>query len=190
VSKGPLIVLSGPSGSGKSTIVDYLLRQTGWPLRLSVSVTTRPPRGNEQEGIHYYFWDRERFFKERDADSFLEWADVYGNYYGTLRREIEPHREKGTGVLLDIDVKGWMQVKRQCPDAVSIFVRAPSLEVYEQRLRERGTDSEPVIQRRLQAAQAEESQRHEYQHEVVNDQLQATLENIHRIVKPLFERNE
>ncbi len=187
--KGPLIVLSGPSGSGKSTIVDYLLRQTGWPLRLSVSVTTRARRTVETEGIHYYYWDRERFLEELKAEAFLEWAEVYGNFYGTLRREVEPYREQGTGVILDIDVKGWKQVRGHCPDAVSIFVRAPSLAIYEQRLRERGTDSEASIQRRVQAAKDEEAQRHEYRHEVVNDQLQTTLNNIREIVKPLFERN-
>src|SRR5687767_6466434 len=121
---GPLIVLSGPSGSGKSTLIRRLLKEATAPLRLSVSVTTRQPRsGKEQEidGVQYHFWDRSRFEQEVAVGGFLEWADVFGNYYGTLRREVDPYREKGTGVILDIDVNGWAQVRQKCSDAVSIF---------------------------------------------------------------------
>ena len=109
--KGPLIILSGPAGSGKSTIIRRLLEDKTWPLRLSVSVTTRAPRPGEVEGVHYYFRARDFFEKEVAAGAFLEWADVFGNYYGTLKSEVEPYRVQGIGVLLDIDVNGWRQVR-------------------------------------------------------------------------------
>ena len=116
---GPLIILSGPSGSGKSTLIARLLAERTWPMRLSVSVTTRPPRKGEQDGVHYHYWTRERFRDEIERQGFLEWAEVFGNYYGTLKEEVEPYRRKGVGVLLDIDVNGWKQVKEHCPEAVS-----------------------------------------------------------------------
>src|SRR5437016_4600439 len=116
MTKGPLIILSGPSGSGKSTVIKRLLETTDLPLRLSVSATTRKVRKGEQEGVHYYFWTRPQFEAERDKGGFLEWAEVLGNYYGTLRREVEPYRQQGVGVILDIDVQGAAQVRRQCPD--------------------------------------------------------------------------
>src|SRR4051794_33025177 len=94
----PLIVLSGPSGVGKSTLVGGLLAERAWPLRLSVSATTRGRRPAEVDGVHYHFWDRDRFLRERDEGAFLEWAEVYGNLYGTLEREVTPHRQLGVGV--------------------------------------------------------------------------------------------
>src|SRR5688500_11674957 len=101
---GPLIIMSGPSGSGKSTLIARLLEERTWPLRLSVSATTRAPRAGERDGVHYHFWTRERFLREREANGFLESAEVFGNYYGTLRQEVEPYRAQGMGVLLDVDV--------------------------------------------------------------------------------------
>src|SRR5262245_38390903 len=116
--KGPLIILSGPSGSGKSTVIRNLLARGDLPLRLSVSVTTRPSRRGERDGVDYYFWPRERFEAEKGRGAFLEWAEVFGHYYGTLRREVEPYREQGVGVILDIDVQGASQVRGLCPEAV------------------------------------------------------------------------
>src|SRR5262245_30571835 len=139
MTKGPLIILSGPSGSGKSTIIARLLAAGDLRLRLSVSATTRPPRPGEKDGQPYYFWRPEQFEKELAAGGFLEWAKVVGNYYGTLLREVTPYREQGIGVLLDIDVQGWEQVRKSCPEAVSIFLKPPSQEVLEQRLRARST---------------------------------------------------
>src|SRR5262249_38397932 len=137
-AKGPLLILSGPSGVGKSTIIQRVLATRDLPLRLSVSVTTRPRRAQEVDGTHYYFWPRDRFEEEKRAGNFLEWAEVFGNCYGTLKREVETYRAQGTGVLLDIDVVGAAEVRRQCPDAVSVFLRAPSPQEYERRLRQRG----------------------------------------------------
>jgi guanylate kinase len=186
---GPLIIVSGPSGSGKTTLIDDLLAEKNWPLRLSVSATTRERRPNEIDGVHYHFWTREQFLQERQRGGFLEWAEVHGKLYGTLEREVRPFRAQGCGVILDIDTKGREQVKRSCPDAVSIFIHASSLAEYERRLRQRGTETEDQIQRRLRAAQSELARAPEYDHQVINDDLQAALGDLRAIVRPLFERN-
>ncbi|HYV35798.1 MAG TPA: guanylate kinase [Gemmataceae bacterium] len=186
----PLFILSGPSGSGKSTLLRRLLAEPEPPLRLSVSATTRQPRNKEQDGVHYHFWTRERFEGAVKADAFLEWADVFGNFYGTLRSEVEPFRQQGIGVFLDIDVQGAAQVRQNCPDAVTIFLRASSLEVYEQRLRGRGTETEAAIQRRLDGARRELARVGEYQYTVINDDLDTAVAELRAIVRRHFERNK
>jgi len=186
--QGPLIVVSGPSGCGKSTLIERMLDDQAFPLHLSVSVTTRQPRAGEVDGVHYFFWPRERFLKERDAGGFLEWADVFGNCYGTLRSQVEPYREQGRGVLLEIDVEGWRQVKEKCPEVVSIFVRTPSLADLEARLRRRRSETEQSIQRRLQGAAHELAKADQYDHQIINDDLDAALARLKAIVAPLLER--
>jgi len=188
MAKGPLIILSGPSASGKSSVIDRLLAAGDLRLRLSVSATTRPPRPGEKDGKDYYFWNPEQFDKELAADGFLEWAKVVGNSYGTLAREVAPYREQGIGVLLDIDVQGWEQVKRRCPDAVSIFLLPPSAEALEHRLRSRGTETEAAIQRRLEAARREMARAPEYDRCVVNDHLDTAVAQVRGIIEPLFDR--
>jgi guanylate kinase len=183
---GPLIIVSGPSGSGKSTLIRDLLQNAPWPLRLSVSVTTRPPRPGEQDGVAYHFWQRERFEQELGRAGFLEWAEVFGNYYGTLKREVAPYRAQGQGVLLEIDVQGREQVKRIHPEAVAVFIRTSSLETYEKRLRERGTESEAAIERRLKGARIELPRAAEYDHQVINDDFDQALAELRRIVNQLF----
>ncbi len=187
--RGPLIILSGTSGSGKSTLVAGLLACGQWPLRLSVSVTTRGPRPGEQDGVHYHFWTRERFQEEQRAGAFLEWAEVFGNGYGTLQREVEPYRQQGIGVLLEIDVQGWEKVRMRCPEAVSIFVRTRALATCEQRLRSRGTEQDASIHRRLQGAQAELARASEYDFQVINDVLDDALAQLRSIVERLFQRS-
>ena len=186
----PLIILSGPSGVGKSTVIDRLLAAGTPPLRLSVSATTRQRRPGEVDGVHYHFWTREHFEEEIKAGAFLEYATVFGgNYYGTLRREVEPYRAAGTGVLLDIDVQGAAQVCARCPDAVSIFLRTSSVETYEQRLRKRGTETEAAIQRRLQEARRELERAAEYQYQVINDDLETAVAEVRSIVARHYERD-
>lgn len=182
----PLIIVSGPSGCGKSTILRRVLEEGTWPLRLSVSVTTRKERINEQPGVHYHFWSMPDFLHARDAGRFLEWAEVHGNYYGTLENEVTPYREIGMGVFLDIDVQGREQVRKRCPDAVSIFIRTSHFETLEERLRKRHTESEPAIQKRLANARAELARAGEYDHQVINDDLETALASMRAILKPLF----
>jgi guanylate kinase len=185
---GPLIIVSGPSASGKSTLIAALLTERSWPLRLSVSATTRMRRPTEIDGVHYHFWSHPQFQQERERGGFLEWAEVHGNWYGTPAREVTPYRAQGIGVILDIDTKGREQVARQCPDAASIFLRTSSMAEYERRLRARGTETEEQIQRRLRAAEAEHARASEYNFEVINDDLPGALAQLRAIVGPLFER--
>jgi guanylate kinase len=183
---GPLIILSGPSGVGKSAVVQQLLARTDLPLHLAVSATTRPPRPGEVDGRHYYFWPRERFEHALAAGQFLEHAEVFGNLYGTLRSEVEPYRQRGCGVLLEIDVQGAAQIRRLYPEAVSIFLTAPSLDIYEQRLRGRHTDSEETIRRRLAGAAGELAHLPEYDYVVINDNLERTVAEVEDIIRRQF----
>ena len=186
MKRGPLIILSAPSGCGKSTVIRRLLQDRSLPLHLSVSATTRPPRPGEIDGIHYRFWTPERFRQERDRDGFLEWAEVYGNCYGTPRSEVTAYRDSGMGVLLDIDVQGAAQVRVCCPDGRSIFLLPPSLEELERRLRARGTESAASLQRRLTAAAAEMAHAGAYDYRVVNDDLDRAVAEVRALVGLFF----
>jgi guanylate kinase len=187
MKSAPLLVLSGPSGSGKSTLIAQLLKDQ-WPLRLSVSVTTRAPRPKEIPGVHYHYWNRDQFIEAKQRGEFLEWAEVHGNYYGTLASEVAPHREKGQGVILDVDVQGWQQVKERCPDLVSVFIQSSSPEEYERRLRRRGTETEETIRRRLQTALRELDFAPLYDHVIVNDDqhLERAYDQLRALVQSLF----
>jgi guanylate kinase len=185
--RGPLIVLSGPSGSGKSTVLSRLLAAGDLNARLSVSATTRSPRPGEVDGKQYHFWSRERFAKELEEGAFLEHAEVHGNSYGTLRREVEPYRERGLAVLMDIDVQGADQIRRQCGDVVTVFLRTSSLEAYADRLRKRGTEDEATIRRRVAAAERELARAREYNYVVVNDDLDAAVAQLRTIVQAHLE---
>jgi guanylate kinase len=186
----PLLILSGPSGSGKSTVLGRLLAERDPPLRLSVSATTRLPRAKEQDGVQYHFWTRTRFEDAVKVGDFLEWAEVYGNLYGTLRGEVEPFRQQGIGVVLDIDVQGAAQVRLKCPDAVTIFLRTSSMEAYEQRLRARGTETEEAIQRRLEGARRELKRIGEYQYVVINDDLDTAVGQLRALVRRHFQGSD
>jgi guanylate kinase len=178
----PVLILSGPSGSGKSTVIGRLLAAGDLPVRLSVSATTRPPRPGELDGVHYYFWTPERFAAEVAHGAFLEWAEVHGHRYGTLRSEVEPYQQAGQLVILDIDVQGAEQVRRQCPHHVSAFLRTSSLATYEERLRQRGTEDETAIRRRLETARRELARAGEYQYQVINDDLESAVAQLRAIV--------
>lgn len=174
--RGKLFVLSGPSGSGKSTLVARALAGGRLPVRLAVSATTRRPRPGEVEGIHYHFWTREQFDRAVDAGEFLEWEEVFGHKYGTLRQEVDPYLEKGVSVILEIDVKGAQRIKQLRPDAFLIFVRASSLEEYERRLRQRQTESDEEIGRRIAEAKREIAQSARYDAVIINDDLDRAAE--------------
>lgn len=170
MKRGPLIIVSGPSGSGKSTLIRRILQEGRLPLRLAVSATTRSPRPGEVNGVDYTFWTKERFEQELARGAFLEHATVHGNYYGTPRTEVDAYRETGTGVLLDIDVQGAEQVRRFYPDHVSIFVKLPRWEMYEERIRRRGSETDATVARRLETAKRELGLMDQYHHIIVNDE--------------------
>jgi guanylate kinase len=185
---GPLIILSGASGSGKSTMLGQVMKTTKLPLSVSVSATTRKPRPGEQDGVDYYFWTPDQFERAVKAGEFLEWAEVHGQRYGTLCREVDPLQQKGIGVILDIDVQGARTVRKQIPDAVTVFLRSSTFETYEERLRKRGTEDEPRIQARLATGRRELACADEYDFQVINDDLTDAVESFLAILRPLFER--
>jgi len=177
-----VVVISGPSGVGKSSFVQQLLLTQGLNLQYSVSATTRPRRAHETEGRDYFFLNREEFRRRIDAGEFVEWAEVHGEHYGTLRSEIERRLGAGRNVLLDIDVQGGKSVRRVYKDGVFIFVLPPSLQSLEERLRGRATDSDETIRLRLDNALREINLVSEYDYAVVNDDLRSALDRVASII--------
>lgn len=182
MKKGRLIIVSGPSGVGKGTVVKMLLERDP-SLRLSVSATTRPKRPGEEDGVHYYFMSHESFEKMIEEDRFLEYAQYVGNRYGTPKESVDKMLEAGHDVVLEIEVQGGMQVMKQRPDAISIFVVAPSFSVLEQRLRGRGDTDDDKILMRLQQARVEYFLAPYYKYIVVNDQLERTIADLQAILR-------
>jgi guanylate kinase len=174
-------IVSAPSGSGKSTLVNELFKVVRH-LDFSISYTTRPPRGSEQNGKEYFFVTKEEFEAMIAADEFLEYANVFGNYYGTARRFLRQAEASGNDLLLDIDVQGAAQIKKKLPEAVSIFILPPGREKLEWRLRNRGLDSEAVIRRRLDTARREIENYSNYHYILVNDQLEQATDELKAIV--------
>ena len=172
-----LTVLSGPSGVGKGTVVN-LLRQRHPELWLSVSATTRLPRPGEENGIHYFFHSQESFQQLIDQSGLLEWASFAGNSYGTPREPVEERLKSGVPVLLEIELEGARQVRQSFPEAFQVFLRPPSLQELEDRLRARGTDSEEAIQKRLARAKVELEAEPEFDAVVINDDLEQALEQL------------
>ena len=177
-----LYVISAPSGSGKSTLVRVLLREVA-NLRFSISYTTRQLRGQEKHGESYYFVTRDEFEERIANGEFLEWADVFGNYYGTNRAERQFALDAGCDLVLDIDVKGARQLKEKIPDAVTIFILPPSRAILEQRLRARGEDSEETIERRLREAADEIRNYHLYDYVLVNREVDESAKTLCSIVR-------
>src|ERR1700687_403308 len=174
-------IISAPSGSGKSTLVDRV-RQIVPGLRFSISYTTRAARGGEENGREYYFICRTEFEEMIRKDEFLEYADVFGNYYGTARRFLREAQEEGKDLLLDIDVQGAAQIKGKIRGAVSIFVLPPNRQELEKRLRTRSLDAEPVIQRRLVTASREIENYDKYDYILVNDRLEESIDALKSIL--------
>ncbi|MEO0949504.1 MAG: guanylate kinase [Cyanobacteria bacterium J06641_5] len=172
---GTLVVISGPSGVGKGTLVQALLERQP-QLHLSVSATTRAARAGETDGVDYYFWTRDRFEAAIAAGEFLEHAEYAGNYYGTPQGPIAEKLNGGQAVLLEIELVGARAVRQVFPTALSIFLLPPSLEVLETRLRERGTDDNAAIGRRLERARAEIAAQDEFDLQIVNDDLETALQ--------------
>lgn len=184
-----VFIISAPSGSGKSTLVREILRADP-RLVFSISYTTRAPRGQEVRGEHYQYIAREEFEQRISNDEFLEWAQVFGNYYGTHRSVWDRARSESKDLLLDIDVQGAAQLKSRIPDAVSIFVLAPSRQVLEARLRARSEDAEAVIHRRLAAAAEEIRNYRQYDYVVVNDRVEDAVQTLGAIIRAERVRRE
>ena len=190
MSKGNIFVISAASGTGKTTLVSRLVQQHP-NVRVSVSHTTRPPRAGEVNGQHYHFVSEEEFVRLAGEGAFLEHAQVFGNYYGTSYESVQSMCEQGYDVILEIDVQGAQQVRKALPEALSIFILPPSLAVLEQRLRQRQTDSEEVIARRLSEAVDEIQQALTFDDVVSNRSLQQAEEKLWCIFQAarLLKRN-
>ncbi|MDD3115375.1 MAG: guanylate kinase [Anaerovibrio sp.] len=187
--KGLLILVSGPSGTGKGTVCD-LLRQRHPEISYSISATTRQPRPGEQDGVNYYFYTKEKFQTMIARGELLEWAEVYGNYYGTPKQKVTDRLEAGEDILLEIDTQGALDVMRLMPDGLFIFLLPPSLEELARRLKGRGTETEDSLQRRLAAAVEEIKIAHHYRYVVVNDKVEAAEEVIANIIEAEHHRTD
>ncbi|MEI8649651.1 guanylate kinase [Paraglaciecola sp. Hal342] len=195
-SLGNLFILAAPSGAGKSSLIKALLQNHDATeihnneMQVSVSHTTRAPRPGEIDGVHYHFVSREVFQELISQDEFFEWAEVFGNYYGTSKVVIEQTLRRGIDVFLDIDWQGARQVKAQIPDTATIFVAPPSRDELLRRLTERGQDTPEVIQERMNKAVSEISHYHEFDYIVVNDDFDAALAELDAIVSSRRLRKE
>jgi guanylate kinase len=180
--KGMLIILSGPSGCGKGTVLSALLARRDDTV-ISISATTRNPRVGEQDGVQYFFRSKEQFEQMIEKDQLLEYANYNGNYYGTPSAPVEQWLSEGKNVVLEIEVQGAQKVMSRCKDHVSIFITPPSVEVLEQRLRGRGTETEDVIRGRLDAAKKELEAAKSYQYIVCNDEIENAVDKIEAILE-------
>lgn len=179
--RGNLYVVSAPSGAGKTTLVRRIM-ELHPNLRFSISCTTRQPREGEVDGRDYFFLDTSTFEQMQNSDEFLEYAEVFGNFYGTSRQQVEKLRDQGHDVLLEIDWQGAQQVRIRQPDCCSIFILPPSLPELERRLRGRGTDDEDAIRRRLSEAADDMSHWQEFDHVVINDDLEGATASLQSIM--------
>lgn len=184
MKKGKIIVLSAPSGTGKSSIIKKLMENPTLNLGFSISATSRAPRGSECHGVEYYFISNDEFMRRVACGEFVEWEEVYpGTCYGTLESEVKRVTDEGRNLIMDIDVKGGLNVKKRFGDqAVTIFILPPSKEELERRLRGRGTDAEDVIRRRLDKADFELSFAPKFDHRVVNDDLDRASAEVEDII--------
>ncbi|MDV5171311.1 guanylate kinase [Photobacterium rosenbergii] len=184
MSKGTLYIVSAPSGAGKSSLINALLETNPiYDMKVSVSHTTRGMRPGEEHGVHYNFVSVEEFQELVEQGAFLEHAEVFGNYYGTSRPWIEQQLNKGIDVFLDIDWQGARQIRKQMPQAKSLFILPPSKEELERRLNARGQDSDAVIARRMEEARSEISHYNEYDYVIVNDDFDVALMDFKAIIR-------
>ncbi|HPX71616.1 MAG TPA: guanylate kinase [Acholeplasmataceae bacterium] len=188
--RGLLIVISGPSGVGKSSVRKALFDMPGQDLVYSISMTTRKPRNGEKEGVDYYFVTKETFEEKIKNGEFLEWANFVGNYYGTPREKVEELLDEGMQVVLEIEVDGALQVRRQMKDAVFIFLVPPSKEALINRLKSRGTECADELQERIDKAEKEYLLAYKYDYIVVNDEVNNAADRIMAIIRAEHARTE
>ncbi|MBU2581423.1 MAG: guanylate kinase [Alphaproteobacteria bacterium] len=182
--RGLLLVLSSPSGAGKTTLAKLLLDAEGEDLKVSVSVTTRPPRPGEVDGVDYYFVDHDRFAGLRDGAELLEYAEVFGNFYGTPRAQVESALSAGQDMLFDVDWQGARELARCLPeDVVRVFILPPSAEALETRLRSRNQDSDDVVAKRMAKASDEIGHWDEYDYVIINSDVEASIAQLESILK-------
>ncbi|MCH5225098.1 MAG: guanylate kinase [Muribaculaceae bacterium] len=188
--KGKIIVLSAPSGSGKSTIIKELMENPELKLDFSISATSRPPRGTEKHGKEYFFLTEEEFKRNVEEGKFVEWEEVYsGVCYGTLTSEVDRITNSGHNLIMDVDVKGGLNIKRRYGEEVlTIFIMPPDKVALEERLRNRGTDSEETILKRLQKSEYEMSFSNQFDVIVVNDKLATAVEETESKIKEFIDR--
>lgn len=179
---GHLFIISAPSGAGKTTLSRAALDHFD-DMLYSISYTTRKSRGREKDGVDYYFISENDFNKRIESGKWAEWAEVHGNFYGTSAKFLDKGLASGHDILLDIDIQGTIQMLKRYPDSITIFIMPPSLETLRNRLVLRGTDSEEVVERRLQNAQKEMERKDLYRHIIVNDRLSAAIEELISIVE-------
>ena len=179
--RGKLIIVSGPSGSGKSTVTKIVKDKLNIPL--SISATTRNPRDGEIDGKDYFFLSKEEFKNKIANDEFYEYAEVHGNYYGTLKKTVEENLDKGLNVILEIDVQGALIAKEKKKDAVLVFFRTKDMDILEKRLRDRKTDSEEVIQTRLKNAETELTYEDKYNYTIINENLDDSIQELIDIIE-------
>ncbi|MGH4122295.1 MAG: guanylate kinase [Clostridium sp.] len=180
MSKGQLIVISGPSGAGKGTVCKAILEKNNFWV--SVSATTRSPRNDEIEGINYYFTTKEKFLQKIEKDDFLEYAEVYGNYYGTPKSEVLKVLDSGRDVILEIDIQGALKVKTAYPNGLFIFILPPSMEELKNRITNRGSETPESLITRFTSAHKEISFVSKYDYAVVNDTVNSACEKIQSII--------
>ncbi len=188
--RGLLIVLSGPSGVGKGTVRKALFDLEGHDLVYSTSMTTRPRREGEVEGVDYYFVSREEFEQRIRDDAFLEWAEFVGHYYGTPRDKVDEQLKQGKEVVLEIEVQGALQVREKAKDGVFIFIAPPNREALYRRLLRRGTESGDTIQKRMDKAEREFPLAHKYDYIVVNDEVTNAADRVLAIIRAEHARTE
>ncbi len=185
--RGKLVVIAAPSGSGKTTVAREIMKLNP-SLAFSVSATTRTMRPGEVEGKDYFFLSREEFERGIEADEFVEWEELYGNYYGTLKKEIDRVLDRGQHLLFDVDVNGGLSIKRQYPDVLMIFIRPRSMEVLRTRLQKRGTESNATMKSRLARVPREFEKGDGFDHQIVNDVLSQTVEEVQKIVQTYINK--
>jgi guanylate kinase len=178
---GNLFIVSGPSGAGKSVLAASVLGMLP-SLHFSISYTTRSPRGSERDGVEYHFVDRQRFRELEEAGEFLEWAEVYGNYYGTSRRFIDEMLTRGEDVLLDIDVQGARTIREKRRQAITIFIMPPSFEVLRSRLERRKLDKDYVMKQRLDIARSEIEHYANYDFLIINEEIGRSVDELKGII--------